>query len=301
MNCWPNVAQCAANDSGVCRKGATQFCHFLDSPLQQSRLPNEAENGIVCRVELKFQAAGEGFPLVVLHGLFGSSDNWAGISRRLADTSRVFAVDLRNHGESPHSDDFNYELMAGDIAGFMDRQGLPQADVLGHSMGGKAAMRLALDHPDRVRRLIVADMAPRPYAPAHREILAAMRGLDLSSAKSRADLDAALAGAIPETTVRQFLLKSVARDERGFRWKLNLDAINRHYDELNAAIESDRPFPGPALFIRGGRSMHVLDADMEGIRRLFPAARLVTLPEAGHWVHADVPEEFARAVKEFLA
>jgi esterase len=252
-------------------------------------------------VRLNFQTEGTGFPLLIVHGLFGSLDNWAGVTRRLAAASRVFALDLRNHGRSPHSDDFSYELMAADLIEFLDDQNLEHADVLGHSMGGKVAMLLALRNPHRVRRLIVADMAPRAYAPAHLEILAALRALNLSSANHRGELDAALAPAMPDTAVRQFLLKNVGRDHQGrFRWKLNLEAINNHYHRLNQAIESNRPFPGPSLFLRGGRSDYVLDGDLGSIRRLFPNARLVTLPEAGHWIHADAPVDFLRAVEAFL-
>jgi esterase len=252
-------------------------------------------------MQLNFQTAGTGPPLLILHGLFGSLDNWAGISRRLASFCQVFTLDLRNHGRSPHSDSFNYDLMAADILEFLQTHSLPRANVLGHSMGGKVAMLFALRHPDQLGKLIVADMAPKAYPPVHREILDALLALDLASFKRRDQIDAALAPDIPQTAVRQFLLKNLATGDDGrLRWKLNLDAITRHYDELTLPIESESPSPGPALFIRGGRSDHVLDSDLDPIRHLFPQARFVTIPEAGHWVHADAPEAFAQAVVDFL-
>jgi esterase len=252
-------------------------------------------------MQLNFQTTGIGPPLLVLHGLFGSLDNWAGISRQLAHSCQVFSLDLRNHGRSPHSDSFNYDLMADDILEFLESQHLRQTNLLGHSMGGKAAMLFALRHPDRAGKLIVADMAPKAYPPVHRPILDALGALDLASFERRNQVDAALAPAIPQTAVRQFLLKNLDTDNHGrLYWKLNLEAIARHYDELTFPIEGDRPFPGPALFIRGGRSDHVLDTDLDPIRRLFPQAQFVTIPDAGHWVHADAPDAFAQAVVDFL-
>jgi esterase len=252
-------------------------------------------------MQLNFQTTGTGPPLLVLHGLFGSLDNWAGIGRRLAPFWQVFSLDLRNHGGSPHSNLFNYDLMAADISEFLQTNGLPRANLLGHSMGGKVAMLFALRHPDQVMKLIVADMAPKAYPPVHRPILDALGALDLSSFERRNQVDDALASAIPQTAVRRFLLKNLATDDHGrLHWRLNLDSIARHYDELTLPIQGDRPFPGPALFIRGGRSDHVLDSDLDPIRRLVLQAHLVTIPEAGHWIHADAPEAFTQAVVDFL-
>jgi pimeloyl-ACP methyl ester carboxylesterase len=252
-------------------------------------------------VPLHFQSFGSGPPLLILHGLLGSLDNWVSLARRWGDSFQVFALDLRNHGRSPHAEDFNYQVMAGDVLTFLDSQQFPKAHLLGHSMGGKVAMRLALDNPERVEKLVVADMAPKSYPPWHRPIIDAMGSLRLNTFQTRGDADAALAPAIPDAPTRQFLLKNLARDEQGgFRWKVNLDSISRHYDELNAPIPAGHPFAGPALFIHGGRSEYVLESDRPAILRDFPQACFVAIPDAGHWLHADAPEAFLRAVGEFL-
>jgi esterase len=252
-------------------------------------------------VRLNFQAYGAGFPLVILHGLFGSLDNWRTLSHRLGDCYRVFVFDLRNHGGSPHSEVMNYEVMVEDVHEFLQIEGIPQAYVLGHSLGGKVAMGLALQHAVRVAKLIVVDMAPRGYAPWHRPILTALRGLDLAAFGSRNEMDAALAGAIPEPAVRQFLLKNVGRDETGaWAWKMNLQAIDANYERLIGPINAGRPYRGSALFIRGGKSDYVQDLDREFILRLFPRAKISTIVDAGHWVQVEAPEALLAAVDAFL-
>lgn len=252
-------------------------------------------------MQLHYQSYGQGRPLIVLHGLFGSSTNWNSLSKALAAHYRVLAVDQRNHGSSPHSDELSYTLLAEDLREFMQQQSLESVYLLGHSMGGKTAMEFALRYPASVERLIVVDIAPRPYAPHHDEILEAMCSLDLSAATSRSALDAALAEGIPDAPTRQFLLTNVTRDESGgFRWKLNLPAIDQNYDQVSAGIAAGRSFDGPVLFVRGEQSDYVQAADEPQIRALFPQASIVTVPGAGHWVHADAPAEFARLVHEFL-
>jgi pimeloyl-ACP methyl ester carboxylesterase len=252
-------------------------------------------------MQLNFQTYGTGFPVLILHGLFGSLDNWQTVSRKLGETFQVFAVDLRNHGRSPHSDQINYDLMAEDIAEFMQTHGLPRAHVMGHSMGGKVAMLFALQHPERVAKLIVVDIAPKAYAPSHLSILAAMRSLDLSSFQNRNEIDAALAPNIPEPAVRQFLLKNVARTDTGaFKWKLNLPVIDQHYPELIRPIAAPHPFPGPTLFISGGQSDYILMSDHEPIKTLFPHAQFSIIPHSGHWVHAEAPQEFLKTVLNFI-
>jgi pimeloyl-ACP methyl ester carboxylesterase len=239
-------------------------------------------------------------PLLILHGFLGSGGNWSTLARtRFSGLRDVYALDARNHGRSPHTDAFSYALMAADVVAFLDANGLQQADVLGHSMGGKTAMTLALAHPDRVRSLIVADMAPRAYPPGHHELLAALSGLDLAQIDSRQDADARLAGSVPDWGVRQFLLKNLDRTPGGYAWAANLDALVRQYDEVLRAIDGT-PFEGPALFVRGARSGYVRDSDLPEVERLFPAAQLVTIPDAGHWVHAEAPDAFADAVVGFL-
>ncbi|MDB6112589.1 MAG: alpha/beta hydrolase [Pedosphaera sp.] len=251
-------------------------------------------------MQLNFQTYGTGFPLLILHGLFGSLDNWNTVSRRLGETCQVFALDLRNHGRSPHSELLNYEVMAADVAEFMQTHDLRRAHLLGHSMGGKVAMRFALRYPDLVEKLIVADMSPKAYPPWHLSILAALKALDLAAFQNRNELDTALAPAIPEPAVRQFLLKNVTRNEQGkFEWKMNLAAIDQHYPQLIQAIESDQQFEGPALFLNGGQSDYLQPTDHDLVRKLFPQAQFSTIPNVGHWLHAEAPEEFIKAVASF--
>jgi pimeloyl-ACP methyl ester carboxylesterase len=250
---------------------------------------------------LNFQVQGTGFPILILHGLFGSLDNWRTISRRLSDHFHVFTLDLRNHGRSPHSDAMSYDVMADDVAEFLQTHNLQRAHILGHSLGGKVAMHFALSYPNRVARLIVADIAPRAYSPSHLAILDAMRSLNLASFANRNDIDRALAQAIPQSALRHFLLKNVTRTDSGaFAWKLNLPAIRQNHSALLGAIDGAHPFPGAVLFIRGGKSDYVQNADHESILRLFPQAAFETIPNAGHWLHTDAPEGFVESVIEFL-
>ncbi len=253
-------------------------------------------------MELFYKAYGEGPPLIVLHGLLGASGNWHTLASRVfARHFRVFTVDQRNHGRSPHDPVHDYPAMAGDLEAFMDRRGLTSAHVLGHSMGGKTAMQFALTRPRRVDRLVVVDIAPKRYPPWQLDILDALRDLDLNAFRSRAEIDAALARRVPSVPVRQFLLKNLRREPHGgFSWMMNLEALYRNYDRLSDDIPAEGTFDGPALFVRGGASSYVADEDLPRIRRRFPHAELVTIPGAGHWVHAEAPEAFARVVLDFL-
>ena len=252
-------------------------------------------------MQLHFKQLGQGEPLVLLHGLFGSADNWFSIAPKLAERFHVFAADLRNHGQSPHDADMSYPLMAADVEEFFAANGLASASVIGHSMSGKVAIQLAVDFPQRVKKLVVVDIAPRAYARAHDNILDALLALDLASFTSRQQIEDSLAKQIPSLYLRRFLLKSAGRDDGGrFFWKMNLPAIAANYSRLCTAVDEGRPFTGPTMFIRGGRSDYINPADEVEIRRQFPAAVIETIPAAAHWVHADAPEEFARLVLDFL-
>jgi esterase len=253
------------------------------------------------KMKLAFKVVGKGDPLVILHGLLGSADNWRSMSRRLGAHYQVFALDLRNHGRSPHSDILDYDVMAADVREFMEQQALRRIMLLGHSMGGKVAMQFAIEYSEQVDRLIVVDIAPKAYEPSQRYLLKAMRSLDLSRYKSFADVDAALAPEVSSESLRKFLIKNLARDENGrLRWKLHLEVIDRNYDKLLRGLGAERRFDKPTLFIRGGRSNYIGDDDASLIRQMFPQAEIVTLPEAGHWVHVDAPEEFFQTVVNFL-
>lgn len=239
--------------------------------------------------------------LIILHGLLGSSDNWHTFAKALSNERRVYTLDARNHGRSPHDPIFTYQAMAEDVREFMKDRGIDEATIMGHSMGGKTAMMLALDSPALVERLIVVDIAPKPMKPGHDEIFDAMRSIDLGAVKFRKDVDEALKVRIPNWTTRQFILKNLKiGDEGTFSWKLNLDAIFRSYGEVNKELDASRPFLGPTLFIRGEKSRYILDEDIERIQELFPHSRVATIAGAGHWVHADAPEEFLGRLTEFL-
>lgn len=252
-------------------------------------------------MKLQHKELGQGEPLILLHGLFGSADNWFGVAPKLAERFHLFIPDLRNHGHSPHAAVMDYPLMAGDVAEFMAALGLESARVIGHSMGGKVAMQLALDHPERVTKLLVADMAPRAYGPAHERILAALLALDLAALQTRPQAEEALAPEIPSLNLRRFLLKNLGREAQGkFVWKLNLRGVADNYPRLCAALNAEKAFLEPALFLRGGKSDYVTADDETEIRRLFPSARMETLAAAAHWLHADAPEEFVRVTLGFL-
>jgi len=252
-------------------------------------------------VTLHFKQLGHGEPLVLLHGLFGSGDNWFGVAPRLAEKFHVFAPDLRNHGYSPHHAEMGYPLMAADVEKFFLSQKIESAHVVGHSMGGKVAMQFALDFPARVKKLVVVDMAPRAYARAHDKIFAALLALDLASFQTHQQIEDALAPEIPSLSLRRFLLKNLGRDEHGkFIWKMNLRGVVENYSRLGEVLSAENQFDKPALFIRGGKSDYINTADEAEIRRRFPAAEIQAIAAANHWVHADTPEEFVRMVLEYL-
>jgi esterase len=253
-------------------------------------------------MELHFEVFGEGEPLVILHGLFGSLENWRPMSKGLSQGFRVFALDQRNHGLSPHSSEMDYFLMAKDVRDFLGAQGLKDCFVLGHSMGGKAAMQLALSYPDSVRKLVVADMSPRGDFGRHETMIAGMRSLDLPRYQTRKEIETALATAVPDLSTRQFLLKNVARRPAGgFSWKIGLEEIHQNYSNLTKAIDDDAPFTKPALFIRGEKSDFLAQADWPLILRLFPKATLQSIPAAGHLVHVENPDAFFSSVVNFLS
>ncbi len=214
--------------------------------------------------------------------------------------ARVYAVDQRNHGRSPHADEMDYPTLAADLRRFIDRHDLAPAAVLGHSMGGKTAMQTALSYPDRVDRLVVVDMAPKAYPPHHTELLDALDRIDPEAYESRDEIDEALAADVPSRPIRQFLLKNLEYDGETYTWRMNLDAIRAHYDDITAVLPDETTFEGPALFVRGGASDYVADGDVEGIRERFPNAELVTIDGAGHWVHADAPDALAEVVTDFV-
>ncbi|PQO24056.1 alpha/beta hydrolase [Rhodobacteraceae bacterium WD3A24] len=238
-------------------------------------------------------------PLVIAHGLFGSARNWGAIAKRLATGRQVLAVDMRNHGLSFRSERHDYPAMAGDLAEVIDAEG-GQADVLGHSMGGKAAMMLALTHPDAVRRLIVADIAPVPYTHSHEGHIEAMRALRLDGLRTRAQADEALAAHIDSPEIRSFLLQSLDLQADPPHWRINLEALARQMDKITGWPEVEGRFDGPLLFLSGAESDYLRDKHRPAIKALFPNARFAKLLGAGHWLHAEKPADFATTVRTFL-
>ncbi|MBU6951109.1 alpha/beta fold hydrolase [Hahella sp. HN01] len=247
------------------------------------------------------ESAGDKAPLVLIHGLFGSMENLGGIARLLADNFVIHSLDMRNHGRSPHAQMMDYSLMAADVIRYMDNAGIEKAHLLGHSMGGKTAMQIALEYPQRVEKLIVADIAPVAYPPHHKDILAGLTALDPASLSSRQEADELVKPYVPELPVRQFLLKNLQKGVDGrFSWRMNLPAIQQNYMNIMAGQDAQQPFPGPVLFVKGGNSDYIQPKHREHIARLFPAAGLRVIPHTGHWLHAEKPELFARVAERFL-
>ncbi len=244
---------------------------------------------------------GEGdVPLVIVHGLFGSARNWRVLQKRLAETRRVITVDLRNHGDSFWSDDNSYEALAGDLAEVIAAHG-GVADVLGHSMGGKAAMVLALTRPELVQRLIVADIAPVAYTHTQAGHIAAMKAVDMRVVTRRSEADKQLAATVPNAPLRAFFLQSVALEEGGARWKLNLEALGAEMPKIMGFPDVGRAFGGPVLMLHGAESDYMQPEMQPEILRLFPKAEFAEIEGAGHWLHAEKPREFQAAVEVFLA
>ncbi|SLN35831.1 Esterase YbfF [Pseudoruegeria aquimaris] len=236
-------------------------------------------------------------PLLIVHGLYGSARNWGVIAKRLSDEREVLTVDMRNHGESPHFPTHAYPDLAADLAEVIAANG-GQADVVGHSMGGKASMVLALAHPEMVHRLVVADIAPVAYSHTQVQYIHAMRGLDLSAVSTRGDADRALKNSVPEDGIRAFLLQSL--DVKGKRWRLNLDTLEAEMSKIVGFPEVSGQFGGPTLFLSGAESDYVRPEHREKIKTLFPKARFSRIPGAGHWLHAEKPREFEATLRVFL-
>jgi esterase len=261
-------------------------------------------------MELFFRKYGEGPPLIILHGLYGSSDNWVSIGRKLAKNFEVFLIDQRNHGKSPHSAAHNYQLLKDDLLDFMNVQSIEKAIIIGHSMGGKVAMFFAADYPERISHLIVADISPRSYKTtnssqllAHNTIIKAMYNMDFYGITSREDIDEILAKSIPEPRIRQFLLKNIKRSkENEYSWSLNIKTIkNELVHIMDGLNENQQEITGfPILFLKGENSDYILKNDEIIIEKIFPYADLETIPNSGHWMHAEQPEIFIKKITDFI-
>ena len=254
-------------------------------------------------MQLHLKTIGSGPPVVILHGMLGMLDNWQSFGRQLSQQHLVYLVDLRNHGKSERDDVMDYETMAKDVRETMEAQWLYEgAVIIGHSMGGKTAMQLALDYPDLVKALIVVDIAPVAYSGGHEQILAALNKVQLTNVESRQIVFDQLLASIPNFIIVNFLMKNLTRSKDGsYRWKANLPAITKNYHQLLAApVYHGTPYPGPGLFVWGGQSDYVNPDSEERIADWFPGSEIVTIEEAGHWVHADQPVQLIRIIEDFI-
>jgi esterase len=251
---------------------------------------------------LSVSALGSGTPVLILHGLFGRKRNWQAIQKRLADDARIITVDLRNHGDSPWDEAMSYPAMAEDLASLIRNLDDGPAIVVGHSMGGKAAMTLALTDPELVRGLMVIDIAPVPYEHEYQPYIDAMRHVPLEELERRSEAEKYLQDIITDSSVRAFLLQNLGQTDQGLVWQVNLEAIQSHLPEiLGFPDDIGSPYDGPALFLRGGKSDFVLDQHHVRIDSLFPMATHETVSGAGHWVHAENPEDVIRHIRDVIA
>ena len=254
-------------------------------------------------MQLNFKTFGSGYPLIILHGLFGMLDNWQTIAKRLADQYSVYIVDLRNHGKSPWNEGISYPEMADDLLHFMQDHWIYEAYIMGHSMGGKVAMEFALQHPDYCQKLISVDMGVKKHQSRHEYIFKALNALHLSSFSSRSEIVGQLLPKIGNEAVVQFLMKNIRRNKKntGFELKMNLDAIVKNYDAILERISEDLIFEKPALFISGSESDYVLSGDHDEILSQFQAAAFSEVQGAGHWIHSDKSRELENQIRGFLS
>jgi esterase len=245
---------------------------------------------------------GEGKPLVILHGFLGMSDNWKTLGTQYAQEGfQVHMLDLRNHGRSFHSDAFDYEIMVQDVFDYCQMNNLDKIDILGHSMGGKVAMLFATTYPEKVLKLLVADIGPKFYPQHHQPILEGLNAVDFSQKPSRSEVEEVLVKYIPDFGTRQFLMKSLYWKEPGqLAFRFNLEIFNKKIDQIGTALLENLTFEKPTLFLRGGNSSYILDGDFDNIKHHFPMAEIVTISDAGHWLHAENPKDFYRETISFL-
>lgn len=252
-------------------------------------------------MNLHFKVYGSGEPLIILHGLLGSLDNWQTLGKQYAEDFTVFIIDQRNHGKSPHSKAFSYQILSEDLLEFCEQNHIYKTHLLGHSMGGKVAMQFALENEDYLDKLIVADIAPVRYEAGHNEVFNALMSADIQHAESRKEIENQIQQTIPDFGTRQFLMKGLTRDENNnFKWKFNLDALWSNYDDILGSFETEHRFEGPSLFINGSESQYVLPEYQDKIDRYFPANQRETIKGAGHWLHAQNPKEFYEKTIHFL-
>ena len=251
-------------------------------------------------MKLHYRKIGQGAPLFIIHGLFGSSDNWQTLGKKFAEHFTVYFVDQRNHGHSPHSDEFNYDLLVDDFYALVSDLGLSKINIIGHSMGGKTAIGFAAKHPELIDKMVIADIGHKKYQPHHDQILAGLNAIDLSEVKTRGGADKVLSQYISEVGVRQFLLKNLYWVEKGqLGWRINIPVLTREINAIVDAIEFEK-ITTQTLFMRGGKSNYILPSDYTEIENKFPNSSIYSIEESGHWIHAEAPKEFYETVLNFL-
>lgn len=254
-------------------------------------------------MELNHKVLGEGFPVIILHGLFGMLDNWQSVGKKIAaEGFMVYLIDQRDHGKSPFTDRFDYPTLANDLAAFMEQNWIYKAHLIGHSMGGKTVMQFAFDHSEMVEKLVVVDICNKSYAGGHEEILDAIRKVDAPQRQDRQEIYDFLKEKLENEGVVQFLLKNLQRKkEGGYEWKMNIALLEQSYPQILDRVKSSHPlFEGSTLFLKGEHSAYIQDGDVPGIKEEFPLAELEVIAGAGHWVHADQPEVFTQRILQFL-
>lgn len=254
-------------------------------------------------MKLNYKHYGSGQAVIILHGVFGLSDNWVTIGRKIAEKFSVYILDQRNHGKSPHSATFNYFAMSDDLLEFIRTHELEKPILIGHSMGGKVAMTFALEHPEMVDKLVVVDISPRKYPGrnVHFEMIEAMMAVDFDKVETREEVEEQLKASIPSHRIRLFVMKNLYRKTRHtFDWRLNLPAISANMDFIFDGVESSDTFNGPTLFVKGGKSDYIIEEDTPLIHKMFPNAEIETIEDASHWVHAEQPDELCALFSRFL-
>ncbi len=251
---------------------------------------------------LNSRIEGEGKPLLIIHGFLGTSDNWKTLSGQYADNGfQVHAVDMRNHGRSFHSDEFTYDAMVKDLVEYCNAKNLESTDIIGHSMGGKAAMFFAAQHPELVHRLVIADIGPKYYRPHHQDILAGLNAVDFTAKPERSDVEATLSEYIDDAGTRQFLMKNLYWVEPGqLAYRFNLEVFNEQIENIGEALPEGAKFDGPTLFLRGDRSNYIKDEDFDLIKTHFPNSEIKDIANSGHWLHAENPKQFLEETLGFL-
>ncbi len=255
-------------------------------------------------MELSYQDIGEGQPIVIMHGLFGAAKNWNSIAKQMARKYRILTVDLRNHGSSPWTETMSYVEMAEDMVEFLDQRGLDKATIVGHSMGGKVAMTMALKFPEKVERLVVADMAPVKYGNTiFKSYVEKLKSVDLSQMARRNDVDKFVSDVIEDRAIRAFLLGNLMNTPDGIKWMVNLDTLEREMDKIVGvpALRMDVNYPGETLFVSGEKSDYVQPTHHQLIKHLFPKTKFQIVEDAGHWLHAEKPHEFMEALSDFVS